>query len=94
MVFRNVINYYRYNFETIIQNINIMNRKSVESSNLASVGYDVNSSILEVEFNNGGIYQYSNVPSRVYEGLMNADSHGSYFDKNVKKAGYSFRKIR
>ncbi|MEM7061866.1 MAG: KTSC domain-containing protein [Cyanobacteria bacterium P01_B01_bin.77] len=70
-----------------------MNRTSVSSSNLASVGYDPNSQTLEIEFLHGGIYQYSNVPLSVYEGLMAASSHGSYFDQNVKKAGYSYRKI-
>lgn len=31
-----------------------MQRQRVESSNLASVGYDKNSQILEIEFNHGG----------------------------------------
>ena len=70
-----------------------MNRTSVSSSNLASVGYDPNTQTLEVEFLHGGIYQYTDVPLSVYEGLMAASSHGSYFDQNVKKAGYSYRKI-
>jgi hypothetical protein len=44
-----------------------MNRQNVNSSNLASVGYDETSNTLEVEFNNGGIYQYFNVPESVYK---------------------------
>ncbi|MBA7540511.1 hypothetical protein ES705_32810 [subsurface metagenome] len=40
-----------------------MKRKQVESSNLASVGYDADKKILEIEFNHGGVYQYFNVPS-------------------------------
>lgn len=32
-----------------------MKRQSVESSNLASVGYDVENEILEIEFNHGGV---------------------------------------
>lgn len=70
-----------------------MNRTSVSSSNIASVGYNPSTQTLEVEFLHGGIYQYTNVPLSVYEGLMAASSHGSYFDQNVKKAGYSYRKI-
>lgn len=70
-----------------------MVRQNVSSSNLSSVGYDLNSNTLEVEFNHGGIYQYSNVPVNVYEELMNASSHGQYFDRNVKKAGYVFQKM-
>ena len=70
-----------------------MNRTPVESSNLASVGYDESSHTLEVEFNHGGIYQYFDVPISVYQELMAAGSHGQYFAQNVKKAGYRYEKI-
>jgi len=70
-----------------------MLRKSVSSSNLVSVGYDLTSSILEIEFHSGGIYQYLNVPASTYNGLMSAGSHGQYFDAYVKKAGFRFRKM-
>lgn len=72
---------------------NNMERTSVSSSNLASVGYDATNQILEIEFNHGGVYQYSGVPLSVYEGLMSASSHGTYFDRYIKKGGYSYRKI-
>ena len=70
-----------------------MNRATVESSNLASVGYDEITKTLEIEFRSGGIYQYITVPESVYFGLMNADSHGEYFDSNIKKAGYPYKKM-
>lgn len=70
-----------------------MIRQPVSSSNLASVGYDDQSNTLEIKFNNGGIYQYFNVPSSVHLGLMNASSHGQYFDRNIKKAGYRYTKV-
>ena len=70
-----------------------MNRIPVKSSNLRSVGYDSASQNLEIEFLNSGIYQYSNVPNRVYEDLMSAPSHGQYFDANIKKAGYAYKKV-
>jgi hypothetical protein len=71
-----------------------MNRQAVDSSNLASVGYDPQTQTLEVEFRHGGIYQYYNVPKSVYDGLMDASSHGQYFDRNIKKAGYRYTKVR
>ena len=71
-----------------------MNRESVTSSNLSSVGYDPQAQTLEIEFNNGGLYQYFDVPNSIYTGLMSADSHGKYFDVYIKKAGYRFKKIR
>jgi hypothetical protein len=71
-----------------------MNRISVSSSNLASVGYDASHGILEIEFLNGSIYQYLNIPLHIYEGLMNASSHGRYFDTHIKKVGYSYRRTK
>ena len=56
-----------------------MERQPVSSSNLASVGYEEASATLEVEFVDGGIYQYFGVPSEVHAGLMAAGSHGTYF---------------
>jgi len=70
-----------------------MERKYVTSSNIASIGYDAEQMILEVEFNYGSIYQYFDVPESVYEGLMTADSHGKYLDAYVKKAGYRYEKL-
>jgi len=70
-----------------------MERVPVQSSNLASVGYDSANMVLEIEFLKGGIYQYSNVPSDVHDGLMSAGSKGTYFDQNIKKAGYSYNRV-
>ena len=61
-----------------------MDRESVSSSNIASIGYDEESETLEIEFLKGGVYQYFDVPQAVYDGLMAADSHGSYLAANVK----------
>lgn len=70
-----------------------MKREPVESSNLASVGYDAAKQILEIEFNHGGIYQYFNVPEEEYEELMSANSHGSYFVHNIKDV-YEYDRIK
>jgi hypothetical protein len=71
----------------------VMPRQPVRSSNIASIGYDAGSSTLEVEFVTGAVYQYYNVPKSVYEGLMNAKSHGSYFARYVKDAGYRYKEV-
>lgn len=70
-----------------------LNRIHVVSSNLNSVGYDPNTKILEIEFHDGGIYQYNNVPPHIYDGLMSASSKGSYHHSHIKNS-YSYRKIR
>ncbi len=61
-----------------------MRRIPVSSSNLVSVGYDSDSRILEVEFRQGAVYQYSNVPASIHDGLMDAASHGSYFHDHIR----------
>jgi hypothetical protein len=61
-----------------------MQRQPVTSSNLKSVGYDAARSLLEVEFTDGGVYQYHGVPAGVYDGLMAAGSHGSYFAAHIR----------
>ena len=69
-----------------------MQRTYVSSSDLRSVGYDPGSQTLEVEFVNGGIYQYYGVPATVYQGLMNAPSHGKYFHAHIKTV-YRYAKV-
>ncbi|MEY3967678.1 MAG: hypothetical protein RL137_579 [Bacteroidota bacterium] len=61
-----------------------MERKPVSSSNIASIGYDESSSTLEIEFLNNSIYQYFDVPLHLYQGLINANSHGQYLAENIK----------
>lgn len=76
-------------------NLNIcdMERIYVVSSNIRSIGYDASSMILEVEFLNGSIYQYYDVPEALYEGLMAADSHGKFLNEYIKKGGYRYDRV-
>lgn len=61
-----------------------MKRQLVVSSNLRSVGYDESSRILEIEFRNGGVYRYRDVPLEVHQELMNSPSLGKYFLANIR----------
>lgn len=61
-----------------------MRRQTVSSSNLHSVGYDSPTATLEVEFNSGGVYQYSGVPSHDYDALMNSGSLGRHFSSQIR----------
>jgi len=70
-----------------------MQRVSVSSSNIRSIGYESESKILEIEFNSGSIYQYYKVPEEIYQNLMNAGSHGRYFRQNIKNT-YAYTRIR
>lgn len=69
-----------------------MDRESVSSSLLNSVGYDPDEQVLEVELQDGNIYQYTDVPEETYHGLMDADSLGRYFNNHVR--GHSYHRIR
>ncbi|HML52734.1 MAG TPA: DUF853 family protein [Solidesulfovibrio magneticus] len=61
-----------------------MNRHFVTSSSVQSVGYDSSSQTLEVEFQNGSIYQYYNVPEEVFMALMEASSKGKFLAYQIK----------
>lgn len=70
-----------------------MKRVPVHSSNLRSVGYDIDTHALEIEFHSGSIYLYFNVPEHIHEGLMSACSKGSYHDDYIKNQ-YTFTRVR
>ncbi|MCX6582962.1 MAG: KTSC domain-containing protein [Candidatus Aminicenantes bacterium] len=61
-----------------------MTRIPVQSSNVEGVGYDSKSQTLEVEFKNGNIYQYFDVPDAVYHEMVNAGSAGKFLINNIK----------
>ena len=63
----------------------------VSSSNLSSVGYE--NGVLWVSFKRGELYEYTGVPEYVYRELMEADSHGEYFHRNIRTT-YPYRRIR
>lgn len=61
-----------------------MRRISVSSSNLVSVGYDDSSQTLEIEFQDGAVYQYFNVPQNIYDALMAAPSKGQFLAYQIR----------
>ncbi len=78
---------------TLGKNGGDMKLQQVESSMIQAVGYDENTEILEVVFNSGKTYYYSEVPQEVYEGLLSADSKGSYMQYAVVDC-YPYRQVR
>jgi KTSC domain len=53
-----------------------MKRRHVESTNIASVGFDDGD--MEVEFVSGHIYIYHDVPEAEYQAMLGADSIGKH----------------
>ena len=70
-----------------------MERTRVSSSNIRSIGYDPQNEILEIEFLNGGVYQYFGVSQSVYERLMAASSKGRIFSTYIRNR-YTANRIR
>ncbi len=69
-----------------------MERYSVASSNIASIGYDAGTETLEVEFLSGSIYQYYNVPQNMYDQLIQAGSKGRFLNTYIKNA-YPYSRV-
>jgi len=59
-------------------------RQPVKSRILRSVGYDDSTKILEIEFQNGLVYQFLAVPPKTYADLMHSGEIGKYFSEKVR----------
>ena len=57
---------------------------AVESTALATVGYDDAQQLLQLKFCSGAIYHYLGVPPAVYGALLCAPSKGSYFNRSIR----------
>lgn len=58
--------------------------RAVDSTSIASVGYEQHTGILTVEFKTGSVYRYFEVPRGVYDAFLAADSKGRFFMSNVR----------
>ena len=70
-----------------------MRRERLDSSSLRSVGYDASARVLEVEFRNGGVYQYLDVKDDEFEEFQDADSKGRYLNAEIKPT-HRYRRLR
>ena len=70
-----------------------MERRKVNSDRIRSVGYDAGNQVLEIEFNDGKIVQYSRVPSEVHRRLMAAPTIVSYFRDHIEDE-YTAKRLR
>ena len=71
-----------------------MQRTPVDSSALASIGYDRIEEILEIEFRSGAVYRYIGVPYVVWSALIEAESHGRAFSELVRRRWYVYWRVR
>jgi KTSC domain len=64
----------------------------VESRNIASIGYDAESCVLEIQFHSGGRYRYFAVPPAIFAGMRRAESKGRYFNENIRNR-FAYRRL-
>lgn len=65
-------------------------RTRVKSSNVFAIGYDKANKILQVEFKNGSVYEYYEVPENVFLAFMSAESKGRFIGNLYK---YKYRQV-
>lgn len=56
----------------------------VQSTMARAVGYDADRSLLQIEFQNGSVYQYEGVEDTTWEELQDTDSPGQFFNRQIK----------
>jgi KTSC domain len=61
-----------------------MNSTVVESATLATVVYDGDRELLQLEFRSREIYEYFGVPAAVHNALLQAPSKGSFFNWAIR----------
>ena len=62
------------------------------SSVVAHMNYDAGSSTLRIRFVSGILYEYKNVPEKVFRAMKSSDSKGAYLNRYIK-GHYDFKKI-
>lgn len=67
-----------------------MQRQAVDSSNIASVGFEKGPpAVLEIEFKGGSVYQYTSADDKIVEAhhkaLILAESKGKHFTAHIRR---------
>ena len=62
----------------------MINRISVTSSHIRSIGYDLESKTLEIEFKSGKSFFYYTIDEELYLDLMKAESKGKFYNKYIR----------
>jgi hypothetical protein len=66
---------------------------SITSSNLKTATYNTEEKTLMVEFNNGAIYEYNEVPWEIFTKFRMAESQGKFFNASISKT-YKYQKVK
>ena len=63
-----------------------MERKSISSSMIQSIGYEESNSTLEIQFSSGVIWQYYDFPLSMWYEFDSASSQGKFFHEQIKNS--------
>ena len=61
-----------------------MRRIPADSPHFKSIGYDPDKKVLELEFPDGNVYKYQDVPEFKFWTLREAESMEKYFNESIK----------
>jgi len=64
--------------------VTAMHRTPIESKAISSLGYEATEQRLEIQFTDGGIFEYENVPPDVHLQFLMAPSKGQYFNQMIR----------
>lgn len=70
-----------------------MERRKVSASKIRSVGYDERARLLEVEHNDGSVFQYSGVSQEMHRKMMASPSIVSFYQDRIEEE-FSRRRMR
>ena len=68
-------------------------RKPIRRGGIRSAGYDGSARVLEIEFDNGSILQYSGVGAEIARRLLTSAAPASYYRDNIEEE-FPSRSIR
>lgn len=68
-------------------------RVLLNSTNIAEVRYHPSAALMEISFQSGHIYHYSNIPKHVFQELIQARSAGRYYNMHIRGKYSSMRWI-
>lgn len=69
-----------------------MERIRIHTPNLRAVGYDAERRLLEIEFNDGSVYQYERVAPDLHRRFMASQSKRSFFEDHIEEV-YTRRRL-
>jgi hypothetical protein len=70
-----------------------MERKRLSAGRIRAVGYDSRARVLELEFSDGSVYQYTGVSNEVHRRLVSSAAAASYFRDAIEEE-YPAKRVR